>query len=228
MVAVKEDTRLKGNNRIYYLLRQLDLTAEQRRFARDLFANILDDEVNPPLSLAQVRSIVAEIEEAKKQGDKEREEELAQQLRDLARNYDREDEFLMNMETVLTEEQKVTLQRTRERLKRNPSGSLRPIEVFRAVGRLDLTKDQQARFKELHKTFREKLREIKELNDEMRFQLMNGLLELVRAELTPAQYKEFEFSIRRLRPDLAFRLRIFMPDTQPAPDDEELEDAPED
>ena len=75
---------------------------------------------------------------------------------------------------------------------------------------------QQASFDKLHKEFREHLRGVKSLNDEKRYQLMNGLLDRVKAELTPEQWPSLELSTRRLRPDLTGQLLVRLPTTQPA------------
>ncbi len=228
MTAVGEEQKLKGERRIRYLLRQLDLTTEQREYARTLIATMLDEADNPPLSLEQVYTLMAEAQQAEKDGDDERAEQVKQQLRALGRGADREGEFFMNMETELTDEQKGVLRAARERLKRNPSGALRPVDVFRVVYQLDLTKEQKAQTDLWHARFREELRNVKTLDDDKRFQLMNGLLERLRAELTPEQQASFDLSVRRLRPDLANRsLRARVPQTQPAAE-EEGEEAGED
>jgi hypothetical protein len=220
MVAVSQDQKLVGEKRIRYLLRQLDLTEEQREYARGLIATILDESGNPPLSLEQVYTLMAEAQQAEKDGDTERMEQVKQQLRELGRGADRENEFFLNMETVLTDEQKEVLQAARQRLKRNPSGALRPVDVFRVAYRLDLTKEQRAQLDLWQARFREDLRKIKTLDDENRFQLMNGLLERLRAELTDQQQKSFDLAIRQLRPDLAVGLLVRLPETQPAAEQE--------
>ena len=143
--AVSEEREMTCQTKVRYLLRQLDLTREQLRHARGLMATILDDDANPPLSIAQVRAMVAELEEAQGADDEQRVKQIEQELRELGQRYDREAEFVMNMESVLTEEQKVVLQQARERLKRNPSGALRPIDVFRVLNRLELSEEQRAR-----------------------------------------------------------------------------------
>jgi hypothetical protein len=229
MAAVREEPKLKGERRIRYLLRQLDLTAEQREYARTLIATIVDEAENPPLSLEQVYTLMAEQQEAEKEGDEERVERVRQQLRALGRGADREGEFFMNMETELTDGQKETLHEARERLRRNPSGALRPVDVFRVVYAFDLSKEQKAHVDRWNARFRDDLRRIRTLDDDQRFQLMNGLLEALRAELTPEQQSRFDLSIRRLRPDLAGRsLVVRVPQTQPTAEEEDEEPEEED
>ncbi|MFQ5807921.1 MAG: hypothetical protein ACE5I3_15865 [Phycisphaerae bacterium] len=220
MAAVSEGKKLAGEKKIRYLLRQLDLTPEQQEYARGLIATILDEKASPPLSLEQVYTLMAEQQQAEKDGDKERAEQVREQLRQLGRGANRESEFFMNMEPELTDKQKALLRAAGERLKRNPSGTLRPVDVFRVVRQLDLTKEQHARFAEFHQRLRADQRKVRTLDDEQRFQLMNELLERIRAELTPQQQARFDIGIRRLRPDLASRLGVRVPQTQPATEGE--------
>jgi len=223
MAAVSESKKLGGEKKIRYLLRQLELTKEQREYAHGLIATILDETANPPLSLEQVYTLMAEAQQAEKDEDEERAEQVKEQLRALGRGADRESEFFMNMETELTDEQRRVLQAARARLKRNPSGAVRPVDVFRVVRQLELTKEQQAQVDQWHRRFREDLRKVRSLDDEQRFQLLNGLVERLRAELTPEQRASFDLAIRRLRSDVTFRLQVQVPDTQPAGEEEHEE-----
>jgi hypothetical protein len=55
------------------------------------------------------------------------------------------------------------------------------------------------------------------LTDDARFQLMNGLLQMLKKQLTPEQREEFELSVRRLRPDLVpLGLHVTLPKAPPA------------
>jgi hypothetical protein len=201
MLAISDTRKLTGANRIRYLLRQLDLDYQQRELARGLVASILDQSENQPFTIEQVTALMAEIQQKEADGDEEGKKQLEQQLRDLATGYDREDEFFMNMEPELTDEQKAKLQAARERLERNPSGALRPIDVVRAAQELDLTKEQQAQLIKTQKELRASLRQVKTLTDEKRFQLINGLLERIHQLLTDEQRPAFDVKVNRLRPD---------------------------
>ena len=208
MAAVSESGKLTGKTKVLYLLRQLDLTKEQREHARGLIATIIDTGAEQDLSLEQVYTLMAEMQQAEADGDEERKKELTRQLRELGKGSDNHEEFFMNMASVLTNEQKRELKEARERLERNPSGGLRPVDVFRAVQKLDLNKEQQEHVKELQETLRKSLRGAQTIKDKQRFQLMNGLLEAIVSKLTPAQQEQFELSVTKLRPDLAYRLRV--------------------
>ena len=208
MAAVSDSEKLRGKTRVLYLLRQLDLTKEQREHARGLIATIIDTGAEQDLSLEQVYTLMAEAQQAEADGDEERKQEITRQLRELGKGPDTHDEFFMNMESVLTDEQKAKLKAARERLERNPSGALRPVDVFRAVQELDLSKEQQAHVEGLRDKLRKALRGAQTIKDRQRFNLMNRLLDAIISELTPGQQQQFELSLAKLRPDLAYRLRV--------------------
>ncbi len=210
MAAISQKQKLLGDARMRYLLRQLDLDIKQRRYARELLDSIYNSG-DPGISLAEVHAIVAEIEKARAAGDKKREQELAQELRDLARRADRDREFLMNMETVLTEKQKELLKRAQERLKANPSGAIRPIDIFRAARELDLDQQQRAKLDDLARKMRAELRKRRQITDGVRYQMINSLIYSVRELLTPEQLDQFDLQILRLRSDLIGDLRARLP-----------------
>jgi hypothetical protein len=225
LAGVAEHRELDPQARIRYILRQLNLSDEQIKHARGLLRTIFDDTLNPPLSIGEVHALVAELQVAQKEDDQERIEELEAQLRELGRGHDREAELIMNLEPVLTDAQKEVLTEVRARLKRNPSGALRPIDIFRAAHPLELSKAQRARLDKLHERFRLQMCGFrnKRIDDETRFQLINGLIELIKAELKPEQVPDFELNVRRLRPDLAYRLRTKLPDKQSAGEEEKTQ-----
>jgi hypothetical protein len=208
MAAVSASGKLSGKTKVLYLLRQLDLTQEQREHARGLIATIIDTGAEQDLSLEQVYTLMAAMQQAEADGDEERKQELTQQLRELGKGSDSNEEFFTNMASVLTDEQKLKLKRARERLERTPSGGLRPVDVFRAVRALDLNEEQQEHVRGLQDKLRQAMRGVQNIKDKQRFQLMNGLLDGIASKLTPEQQEQFELSIAKLRPDLAYRLRV--------------------
>jgi hypothetical protein len=208
MAALSEGGKLRGKTKVLYLLRQIDLTNEQREHARGLIATIIDSEAEQDFSLEQVYTLMAEMQEAEAAGDEKRKQQLTQQMRELGQTSDNHEEFFMNMESVLTDEQKARLAEARGRLERNPSGALRPVDVFRAVQALGLSDEQQEHIGQLRDKLRKALRQTQTLKDKQRFQLMNGLLEAIVSKLTPEQQEPFGLSIAKLRPDLAYRLRV--------------------
>jgi hypothetical protein len=216
MAAVSERTKLHGKTRVLYLLRQLDLTQEQREHARGLIATIVDTGAEQDISLEQVYTLMAEMQEAEAKGDEERKKEISRQLRELGRGPDEHEEFFMNMEQVLTAEQKVKLEQARARLERDPSGALRPVDILRAARELNLSEEQQRRVDEVRDKLRKALRKTQTLKDKERFQLVNGLLDAIVSELTPEQEQQFRLAVAKLRPDLAYRLRVLTEEKEEA------------
>lgn len=227
MTAVSPRGKLTGKKKIFYLLRQLELTRSQRQQARGLIES-LEPGKGKDISLELVYQLMAEIQQAEADGDEDHKKQLEQQLRELGQGSDQsEEEFFMNMEPELTDQQRAALRAARERLERNPSGSLRPIDVFRLLPRLDPTDEQQAKFDQLGAKLRNGLRDVKTLKDKDRFQMINGLLASIKKHLTPPQQEKFELGIRQLRPDLAHRLRVRSADTPPGDEDEDEEEEEE-
>ncbi|GEM_PF-1597763 len=215
MAAVSPSHKLTGEAKVRYLMRQLDLNLKQRRYARELIASIYNDDTNPRISLAEVHAIVAEIEKARAAGDKKREQELGQQLREMAQNADRDREFLTNMETVLTDQQKKLLKKAIARVKANPTGALRPLDVIRAARALDLSDAQKTKLDKIIHRLRDNLAHRRQVTDAVRYQTINGLLYSIKHMLTPEQEKAFDLAILRLRCDLLGDLRARLPHKGP-------------
>jgi hypothetical protein len=215
MSAVRGGPRLTGQARITYLLRQLDLTKEQREYARTLLDSIKPSDMEgAEAAVEEVYQLVDKIAKAREAGDKELEDKLTEQIRQVGRKLQGDDEFFMNMELMLTDEQKKVLEAARERLKRNPRGLLRPVDVFRAAEALDLTNKQRQGLERMRHELMLTQRGIREMKPENRFQLMNRLLQGVKSVLTNEQWKRFNVTIAKLRPDLLSSLQVSVPDSQ--------------
>jgi hypothetical protein len=149
---------LSDEAKLRYLVRQLDLDEQQQAHAEGLIAVYGERRqemiLNLQENLENIRAISEEIQAAEKAGDKQRAEELKKQLGGMASTDDAEKEFFQNLESVLNEGQKKALAEARERLKRNPSGVLRPIDVIHAARALGLSSEQAARVDELAASFR--------------------------------------------------------------------------
>ena len=198
-----DDTKaLTGVAKIRFLLQQIDLTAEQREYADGLLASLGDAQANQQLSLAQIRQLVAELQEAKADGDSEREKQIADEMRQTAKGYDPSEEFFMNMEGELTDVQRQRLEEARARLERNPSGAVRPIDAFRAARDLDLTKEQGGLLLDLQQKFRERMGKSRKLDIDRQHALFSKFLDDIFKLLTPEQQTAFRARITALRPDL--------------------------
>ena len=210
MSAISEKGRLAGKKLVLYTLRQLDLDKGQCQQARGLIESTIDAEPEADISLEQVYSLMQQMQEAKTAGDKKREAEITQQLRALGKsNTDNLDEFFENLSAILKDEQIITLKDVRARLQRNPSGAVRPVDVFREVEKLGLNEEQKQTVAEFKQKLAEAMRQKKDVKDKDRFQLMNSLLVKTMALLNPDQREKFDRALARLRPDLAYRMRVF-------------------
>ena len=106
MTAVSARGKLTGKKRILYLLRQLELTRSQRQLARGLIDS-LEPGKGKDISLELVYQLMAEIQQAEADGNEDHKKQLEQQLRELGQGSDQsEEEFFMNMEPELTDQQR--------------------------------------------------------------------------------------------------------------------------
>ncbi len=224
--AIDERASLAGEKKVRYLLRQVDLTEEQATHARGLIDSILPRRARPaPPDPDEVRRTWAELEQAKETGDQEKVDALVKQLRQMGRETTGDSEFFMNMEPLLTDEQKHKLDQARARLERNPSGALRPVDLLRAARELDLTEQQQRQLLDAFLEARKHLGPNLRPSTELKLQMINFFAHEIRTFLTPEQLAKFEYRIRALRPDLLDRgLRVQLSETAPdaPPAEEEL------
>lgn len=125
---------LTGKARGKFIIRQLDLTPEQLQNAEALVEEHYKSATdNPDEILSRVRALTEELrkaEETKNQAEKDR---ISEELRKIGRGETDEGQFLANLRLILNDGQKAKLESTLERLKTNPSGEIRPIDVYRLV-----------------------------------------------------------------------------------------------
>lgn len=224
--AIDERGRLTGEQRVRYILRQLDLTEEQANHAGGLIDSVFATEAGPGggrENLAEVRRLYAEINKAKQANDSEKVRELTQQLQELGGDAKTAGDFFTNLEPQLTDEQREKLDLARTRLERVPSGAVRPIDLMRAARTLGLTDDQQGKLREAHTGTRNLLGSSLRPTTELKLKMINFMAAEIRTLLTPEQVPAFELRLRALRPDLIDEgLRVSLPDAaadQPAPEE---------
>ena len=214
MTAVSESKALSGKTKVLYLMRQLELNPDQRENVRGLIDAILDSGAEQDISLEEIYSLMAQVQEAEAAGDKDRITELTKELRSRGKKPENYDEFFMNLERLLTDQQKKLLKEARARLERNPSGALRPVDILRAAEKLDLNEEQRKHVEQVRQTARHSLRSTQKLKDKERFQVINGILGSIISKLTPEQEQAYGESIAKLRPDLAYRMRVLTPEQE--------------
>lgn len=214
--AIEMRRALTREKRVRYLLRQLDLDAEQAEHAKGLLESLFGPDAAPAIDVERIRNLWKELEEAHKAGDKAREEALTREIRRVGQQASREPEFLENLEPVLRPEQKQALKKALDRLKRHPSGGVRPIDIFDLVMQLDLSEAQRERVEAYRQRFRKQVNAGPVWDDDRRERLINSLLKALEKILTPEQIAWVDYRIQRLRPDLAEKELIGKPPAKPS------------
>jgi len=217
--AIREKPRLVGEEKIRYLLRQLELTEQQAALAEELLAALHPDQApeRGQPAVEEVRKLYRELEQAKQAGDQQRVDALLRRFEELGERVATDDEFFASMDAHLTDAQKARLAAARARLARNGSGGLRPIDLLRAASDLVATPEQAAALRQARQAARERLGPILRPSDSLKLEMVNMIVERVTAALTPEQCTQYELRIRALRPDLIHEgLRVTLPPERPA------------
>jgi len=191
------------DQKMRYICKQLELTREQWEHAEGLFA-ILESEANPgPDQLKDLmEQIVAtnqELQKAREAGDKEREEVLREELRNLAPGVAAEKHFIEALMPVLTPQQQAKLQTLLETLKDVTDLSLKPIEVIRIARGLGLSPDQDRQIEQLMQEFRKSIATANSAQAEK--SLLEKLIADVGVLLTSEQKTQFDREIDKRRLD---------------------------
>ncbi len=210
---------LMGEHRVRYLLRQLDLTREQADQAGKLLDALFSKDARlGPFRDARVRALWRALDQAKEQKDEKKVEQVMTQLRKMNSDTSPEDEFFKQFAAQLTETQKARLAAARERLKSVKSGGVRPGDLLRIARSFDLTDEQKAGLFEAFNETRRMLGNVLRPSEALKTRMVNHMADRIRALLTPAQRRVFEYRIRVLRPDLIHEgLRVSPPPPASAP-----------
>jgi hypothetical protein len=226
--AINRHANLLHKEKVTYLLRQLDLTEEQASHAEGLMESIiLEQGAAPTIDLDKVRKLWTEIENYKAAGDQEKAEALIKELQQMGQDVAGGAEFFTNLEARLTDPQKQRLQQARARLERNPSGSIRPIDLLRAAWDLNPTEQQKRHLEEAHAALRKRIGPLLRFKDEFRVELVNFFADQLRSVLDPAQRAKFELRVSALRPDLIDQgVRVRLPENPPSETPPKPEDQP--
>jgi hypothetical protein len=203
--AVTTTSPLAKADRARYLCRQLELNPDQQRSAEGFIEVTWNPSTDQPLDIEKVRQIWKDLNDAIEKGDKAKQAELEGELRQLGQGVDLEPEFIRLLEPELTDVQKKRLAAARARLDRNPSGAIRPIDLFDIVESLDPTSDQLKKINDLRENFRKEVNTNPNIDDAGRAQALNLLVDFIKPELTAPQAERFLALIQGLRPEKADR-----------------------
>lgn len=207
--AAPKKPPLSKEARIQYILKNLDLTPEQQKNAQAVVDTFLKSGQGTQQDfLAKVQQLTEEYKQAETAGDKNRMEQITQELRGMGTNTVDEPQFFESLRAVLTEPQKAELARISERLKSNPAGLMRPIDVYRAATELNLSADQKTKMEEALTAYREQLVAAPPARDPasidlQRTQQVDDLVGRVRPILTPEQTAKFNKRVEAMSPPSA-------------------------
>ncbi len=199
---------LRGEQKLRYLTRQLNLGPEDREFVQGLLevyahqvrAQKVEQEERGNL-LERVRVLYAQMEEAEQAGNTQRADELREQMKVLGPGVLAEREFFAALEGNLSDDQKATLKQARQRLRRVSDGALQPIDVLQAAQGLQLDPEQQRKLSKLLQEYRAYVAGIAGgLSGPRRELALGRIVSDIRAILTPEQAERFDKQIVKLRP----------------------------
>lgn len=194
---------LRDEERLRYLMKQLALNPQQQQHAEGLLAVYLDAKQAKMAVIKggadEIRAKYLEMDAARKAGDNARVEQIQKDLRDFTSNVQAENEFMSNLESVLTAEQKATLVEIKQRLEKNPTGTLRPVDVLIVARSLNLSPDQTKKLDEVREKFRAEANQIMPFDVARRNTLVDTLVVDVRGVLRPEQAAAFDKRIENWR-----------------------------
>jgi len=200
--AITGQKALTRERKARYLLQQLELNPEQKQHADGLLEMHFGPGAKPQIDIEEVRKLFKELEEAQKAGNKEEQQRLQEQMQQLGQRADQEDEFVADLQAVLEEPQKQMLKRARERLTRNPTGGIRPIDLLDEARALNPDEKVRERLERIEAEGRlQATSPGARFDDSDRVKLINDLVQRIYETLPPDQAKQFDQRVQRLRPD---------------------------
>lgn len=192
---------LQGERRAQYLANQLFLTPEQEKSVEGIIETAFHQGPAETLDINKVQSLMQELREAQEKGDKDTEKRITDELREMGRGKNSEPEFLDNLRPLLNSEQQKLLQFHVERLERNPSGVVRPVDMVGTARRLGLDAAQNAQLDKVLDEFRTEINKpVAPPQDGPRPEQMDNLLSQCRQVLKAEMQPKYDDTIKRMRP----------------------------
>ena len=207
--AVAEEPVLRNEIKAHYVLRQLELTPEQREMGESLLASIMaGPSPEPPLD--RIRELMEKMREAQAAEDAAAEARAREDLKNLGQSLNKEHLFYEELERELPPDKVAMLKRVLDRLESNPSGAVRPIDLLYILRDLELTPEQAKKIDRLKLEFQERANEVTTtFDDNRRFALVKLMIEKLEAQLTPEQKSKFYERITLLRVDFVPEIAAF-------------------
>lgn len=201
--AVPSKPALRNEEKLRYVIAQLDLSVEQAKNAEALVevfrAAREEDERTFTEKVALVRATSDALKEAEAAGDPVRAEAMREELRRAMPGVRAEEEFYAQLESLLQEPQKAQLAATLDRLRRNASGELRPIDVVHLALSLGLSPEQQSKLDKALETARQSTGGQGQLREKQRAALCEAVITNVRAILSSEQAAQFDKQLGKMR-----------------------------
>lgn len=193
---------MSRGQRVRYIFKQLELTPDQRQQAEALLDSITGGAGVEGLSIEKVREVWGAIQQATQAGDQAAVDRYTEQLRQMGKqnagSIEDDQEFLTSLRSILTDEQKKTLDRVVGWLTRNPSGLMRPVDLFDICRELKLTEGQLKQMSQVEADCRRKANETQANDDKAREALSATVTSAISSVLTPEQRTQFEARIKRM------------------------------
>jgi len=250
---------LIGEDMLRWVCGKLELTSQQKKQSEALFvlyqADVDEAKADRINLLRRMQVVMAEIDQAKADGDTERERELRGKLSKMGPESSAEDNFFEKLAQILTDEQKTKLPKLRNDVKTahltlpapkpavSPQpvpvpegppvapvtlGALRPSHVLKAVNQLGLAPEQQKQFEEILEQFRTNMRVSQPRTEEALAERLDQFIKMIRPILPADLGGAFDLALVKLRsnPPAA---KPFVRPVSPRPDAAEvkMEDMPE-
>ncbi|MDX2200858.1 MAG: hypothetical protein SF069_18020 [Phycisphaerae bacterium] len=199
---------LEGENKIRYILKQLELNPTQTADAESLLAVYSEqmkaesDQKHLISVLTEIQSIMAKRDEAKAAGDMAKVEEYNQQMKNLVPGQAPEKQFFEGLAPGLTDAQKKRLEATQERMKNDPDVSIKPTDVTQIAREQKLSKEQEEKLEKVNTEMRDEMTRSRPQSLAERVDRTDQFAKKVREILTPDQAKAFDAAMERMRPPM--------------------------
>lgn len=195
-------TTLRGEAKLRYIGRRLSLTADQQKS----FDGLLDtfkvtveaESQNQTAYLTQLKELIAAQTAATESGDKDKAEQIRKQINETRPGMRAEQEFFLNLEKLLTPEQKEVAALLRQHAEKPGGLELTPVYILTTARGLGLTPEQSKRIDALQSATMEQMNPLGG-QPPNREAVRDKLIVDVRAVLTPAQQKQYDARIEVLK-----------------------------
>ncbi|MBN2448650.1 MAG: Spy/CpxP family protein refolding chaperone [Phycisphaerae bacterium] len=199
---------LRGVDELRFIADSLTLDEKQKQHAEGLIDEYRQAVENRSEDqIGHIADLLTQISQAQKDGNTEQVEALKTQLTEAQPARKGRRDFIEGLRQILNDDQKAELDRTLAWLEKNPSGKLRPLEVYVLASKLDLTPEQRSKLNGVHSEFRTNVvGKTRDLASIPTSGIDVDFAKAVRAILTPAQAEEFDKQIKAISPTLLTKM----------------------